>query len=229
MPARDASETDTTAIAQRLAAIDRELPPTVRLIAVSKNTSIDAIRAAYAAGMRDFAESRVQEALVKQEALRDLQDITWHFIGTLQANKARAAVRAFAWIHSVDRLSLAQRLDRAIAAEGISPRLCLQVKLAPDPNKGGWTREQLLAELPELAACSHLAIEGLMTILPLGLSAEEALATFERTRQLRDELQSRGWTHIAHLSMGMSGDYALAVKAGATMVRVGSKIFGGRA
>ena len=137
-------------IADRLNQIRANIPPQVKLVAVSKYTTTEAIRAAYAADVRDFAESRVQDAKIKQEELADLTNITWHMIGSLQSNKARAAIAQFDWIHSIDRISLAEQCDRLISELNKSPKLLLQVKLAEDPDKSGWSESELLADLPRL-------------------------------------------------------------------------------
>ena len=217
-------------IADQIAHIRQTLPPSVRLIAVSKQVAVNAMRQAYDAGIRDFGESRVQEAEWKQAELADLPDITWHLIGHLQANKAAKAVQMFDWIHSVDSLELAQRLDRLAAQAPRSPQVCLQVKLRPDPQKFGWDAAQLLADLPQLDQCHHLHIRGLMTIAPLGLTEAELLSLFQDTRSLADRIQAAGYPHLSMqaLSMGMSGDYAIAVQAGATMIRLGRVLFGDR-
>ena len=214
-----------TMIADRIDQIRSSIPPEVKLVAVSKYTTTAAIREAYAAGIRDFGESRVQDARVKQEELADLSDITWHLIGSLQSNKAKQAIAQFDWIHSIDRLSLAAQCDRLIAELGKSPKLLLQVKLAVDPSKSGWSETELLGDLPALAKLPNLNIVGLMTILPLGLSGAEAYELFGKTSQLAAKLQTLGWSNIQELSMGMSADYAIAVKAGASMIRVGNQIF----
>lgn len=214
-----------TTIAHRLHQIRANIPPQVKLVAVSKYTTTDAIRAAYAAGIRDFGESRVQDSKIKQTELADLTDITWHMIGSLQSNKAKQAIAQFDWIHSIDRLSLAEQCDRLIHEFGKSPKLLLQVKLAEDPNKSGWTEAELLADLPQLEKLQNLDIVGLMAILPLGLSESQAYEVFSRVGELAAKLRSLGWSNIKELSMGMSADYAIAVKAGATLIRVGSQIF----
>lgn len=214
-------------VAERIAAIDAELPPSVRLIAVSKYTSVDKMRQAYAAGLRDFGESRVLEAIDKQQQLVDLPGITWHLIGHLQTNKVRKAVQAFDWIHSVDSLRLLQQIDRAAAELNRRPRLCLQVKAWPDPNKQGWLIEQLQTAAPEILACKHVEIVGLMAIAPLGLNAEQSTELFQLVARWRQELSQSWGLALSELSMGMSDDYFLAVAAGATCVRVGSKVFNG--
>ncbi|NEO84229.1 MAG: YggS family pyridoxal phosphate-dependent enzyme [Spirulina sp. SIO3F2] len=218
------------AIAERLTQVRSQIPPQVRLIAVSKTFPAEAIRQAYHAGIRDFGESRIQEAAEKQQALADLTDICWHFIGRLQSNKAKKAIAQFDWIHTCDSLKLALRLDRLGGELGKVPKLCLQVKLRPDPNKQGWTPEQLAVDLATLDTCLHLDIQGLMTILPLGLNEREILATFQSVQALALELQQQSWQRVQmqELSMGMSNDYAIAIQAGATMVRLGRIIFGER-
>ncbi|MFB2770050.1 YggS family pyridoxal phosphate-dependent enzyme [Pelatocladus sp. BLCC-F211] len=217
-------------ISERINTVRAELPPSVRLIAVSKQVPTDVIRTAYTAGIRDFAENRIQEAIAKQAELQDLSDITWHFIGHLQSNKAKKALENFQWIHSVDNLKLAQRLNELAQQIGVSPHVCLQVKILPDPNKSGWSVPQLLADLPTLNQCKNLQIQGLMTIPPLRLTEQEIMAVFNRTRELAQEIREQNWPHIQmqHLSMGMSGDYKLAIEAGATMVRLGTILFGER-
>ncbi|OIP75672.1 MAG: YggS family pyridoxal phosphate enzyme [Oscillatoriales cyanobacterium CG2_30_44_21] len=211
-------------IAERINRIRASIPPEVKLVAVSKYTTTEAIRAAYAAGVRDFGESRVQESKLKQIELADL-DITWHMIGSLQSNKAKSAIAQFDWIHSIDRLSLAEHCDRLILEIGKSPKLLLQVKLADDPSKSGWSESELLADLEQLKKLQNLQIVGLMTILPLGLSETQADDVFSRTVELAAKLRSLGWQNIQELSMGMSADYAIAVKAGASIIRVGNQIF----
>ena len=220
----------TGSIAERIANIRQQLPPSVRLIAVTKQVSVEAMREAYAAGIRDFGESRTQEAEAKLAQLSDLPDLNWHFIGHLQSNKVKKALEQFQWIHSCDSLKLAQRLDRLAEELSLQPKVCLQVKIVPDPDKYGWTASELLSDLPELDTYKSLQIRGLMTILPLGLSQQEALQVFEDTRKLADKIKQQNCSHLCmdELSMGMSGDYPLAVQAGSTMVRLGRIIFGER-
>ncbi|MBH8564565.1 YggS family pyridoxal phosphate-dependent enzyme [Nostoc sp. CENA67] len=220
----------TSSISERITTIRASLPPSVRLIAVSKQVPAEVIRSAYAAGIRDFGENRIQEAASKQTELHDLSDITWHFIGHLQSNKAKKAIELFQWIHSVDNLKLAQRLNQLAQELGVHLQVCLQVKILPDPNKSGWSVSELLADLPALNQCKNLQIQGLMTIPPLGLNDAENLSVFNSTYHLAKEIESQNWPHIKmqQLSMGMSGDYQLAVQAGATMVRLGTILFGER-
>ncbi|MDY6785562.1 MAG: YggS family pyridoxal phosphate-dependent enzyme [Cyanobacteriota bacterium] len=220
----------TSSITERIAQIREQLPERVRLIAVTKQVSVEAMREAYAAGIRDFGESRLQEALPKQEQLQNLPDICWHFIGHLQSNKAQKTLETFQWIHACDRLKLAQRLNRLAGELAVRPQVCLQVKVLSDPNKYGWEVAQLQTDLPQLNQCQNIAIQGLMTILPLGLSETEALAAFQATRDLSSQIGQENYPNLAleEFSMGMSGDYLLAVRAGATMVRLGRIIFGER-
>ncbi|WP_028082938.1 YggS family pyridoxal phosphate-dependent enzyme [Dolichospermum circinale] len=220
----------TNSISDSFANIHSSLPPTVRLIAVTKRVSTEFMREAYAAGIRDFAESRIQEAASKQAELQDLSDITWHFIGHLQSNKAKKALELFQWIHSVDNLALAQRLNTLAQELEVTPKVCLQVKILPDANKSGWMIPELFADLEALNQCQNLQIQGLMTIPPLGLEAGEILNVFHSTYKLAQTIQSQNWSNITmqQLSMGMSGDYQLAVQAGATMVRLGTILFGQR-
>lgn len=216
-------------IVDRVAQIRASLPDSVRLIAVTKQVSVAAMREAYAAGVRDFGESRVQEAELKQPQLDDLRGITWHMIGRLQANKAQKALQLFQWIHSVDDLKLAQRLDRLAGSLPEKPNICLQVKLRPDPNKSGWTVSELLDAIPDLDQCHHLNICGLMAIPPLGLSPTELLTVFQETHTLAIALQEKSHSlQIRELSLGMSGDYPIAIAAGSTMIRLGRILFGDR-
>lgn len=218
------------AIAQRLTQIRQTIPARVRLIAVSKTFPAERIRAAYEAGVRDFGENRISEAIAKQEQLQDLTDICWHCIGHIQSNKAKKALQHFQWLHTCDSLKLAQRLDRLAGELNVNPQVCLQVKVLPDPNKYGWTIPELLDSLPQLNHCENLKIQGLMTILPLHLTPDETLAAFEAVRDLGDKINSQNYPHLQmqEYSMGMSGDYQLALKAGATQIRLGQAIFGAR-
>lgn len=220
----------SSSINERITTIRSSLPNSVRLIAVTKQVSTEVMRSAYAAGVRDFAESRIQEATSKQVELQELTDITWHFIGHLQSNKAKKALSQFTWIHSVDNLQLALRLNQLAQQLGVSPQVCLQVKILPDTNKAGWSVSELLADLAALNECKNLEIQGLMTIPPAGLGDVEIMGVFNHTRELAEEIDQQNWSNIKmqHLSMGMSGDYQLAVLAGATMVRLGTILFGDR-
>ncbi|MCS6815640.1 MAG: YggS family pyridoxal phosphate-dependent enzyme [Cyanobacteria bacterium] len=217
-------------IADRIHTLRQTLPKHVRLIAVTKQVTADRMREAYHAGIRDFGENRLQEAEAKYAQLQDLTDVTWHFIGRLQRNKARRVLDLFSWIHSVDSLSIAQRLNQLAQSCDCPPQICLQVKLLPDANKGGWSVDELLSALPALDQCEHLRIQGLMAIPPLGLSADQVLAYFQQLRDLATTINQLAFPRLTltQLSMGMSDDYPLAVQAGATIVRLGRTIFGDR-
>ena len=217
-------------IAERVAYIRQAIPETVRLIAVTKQVSISAMRPAYSAGIRDFGESRIQEAEAKRTELSDLTDVTWHLIGHLQANKAQKAIQLFEWIHSIDSLRLAERVNRLAMEQGVTPELCLQVKLLSDPNKYGWSVTQLMADLPRLDCLERVNIRGLMTIAPAALNQDELLAFFQQTRELAQQINQLSLSRICmeQLSMGMSDDYPLAIQSGATMIRLGRVLFGQR-
>jgi PLP dependent protein len=214
-------------VTERVAEIRQELPAHVRLIAVTKGVSVELMRSAYQAGVRDFGESRIPEAIEKQAALADLPDICWHLIGHLQTNKARKALQLFDWIHSVDSWKLLEQLERIAGELDRCPSICLQVKVWPDPNKYGWTVEELLTDLPAIDQCQHLQIQGLMAIAPLGLTPAASSQFFQALRQLRDRIMLNSWQklNLQELSIGMSNDYQLAINNGSTMVRVGSKLF----
>jgi PLP dependent protein len=207
-----------------------KIPESVRIIAVTKQVSIEAMREAYQAGIRDFGENRVQEAEEKAAQITDLPGITWHLIGHLQSNKVQRAIERFDWIQSVDSLKLAQRLDRFAESCNRTPQVCLQVKLLPDPNKFGWNVDELLTDLPKLAELEHLQIRGLMSIAPLDLKKAELSEFFHKTRELAEKVQHLNLPRIQmdQLSMGMSDDYPLAIEAGATMIRPGRVLFGER-
>ena len=224
---------DHGTIAGCLDALQHRLPLGVTLLAVSKGQPAEAVEQAYAAGQRCFGESRLQEAVPKITALRQrCPHLEWHFIGQLQANKVRPVVKAFAWIHSLNRLGLAQRLDRIAGEEGCCPQVLFQVKLRPDPGKVGFSAEQLTSHLPRLVHLSHLKLRGLMTMAPLGLDPDQLHRLFSECCHLSYELRSRLPPAVARdfnqLSMGMTGDWPQAVAAGSTLVRIGSGIFGDR-
>lgn len=226
----EVSEKIADDIGSRLQTIQSSIPPHVRLVAVTKTFSSVIVRAAYALGIRDFAENKVQEALAKQAELEDLTDVTWHFIGHVQSNKSRKVLESFDWIHSIDSVKLAARLDRQAAELSKRPICCLQVKLAPDSTKAGFTEDELAAALPELDPLTHLNIAGLMVIPPNGLAPLQTQEIFERAEELREQIAQQGLSNIdlKELSMGMSGDFKRAIAAGATVVRIGSGIFGHR-
>jgi pyridoxal phosphate enzyme (YggS family) len=197
----------------------------VRIVAVTKTHGPEAVRAAAAAGLADVGENRVQEALAKQEALADLP-VGWHLIGTLQRNKARHAAGRFALIHSVDRADLAGELDRRVAA-GARQAVLVQVNCSDEAQKGGVAPADLPALLEALDPLVRLEVRGLMTMSALTDDEGEQRRAFRRLRELRDEAERRGRL-LPELSMGMSGDYGIAAEEGATMVRLGTVLFGAR-
>lgn len=215
-------------IGQRIAQF--QIPEHVRLVAVSKTFPAAAIRAAYGAGIRDFGENKVQEAIAKQAELQDLDDITWHFIGQIQSNKARKAVEHFDWLHSVHTLKLAKRLDHIAGELGREPICCLQIKLLDDPNKQGWAEDELWHALPQLSQLSHIKLAGIMAIPPYGLLPNETQTVFERAYALGQSLtnQQEFPLPIRYFSMGMSQDFSLAIAAGSNVIRLGTSLFGVR-
>jgi PLP dependent protein len=212
-------------VASNIAAIRQQLPAQVRLIAVSKYTTVEQMRLAYEVGIRDFGESRVSEVAAKQTALADLPGICWHLIGHLQTNKVRKAIQLFDWIHSVDSLRLLEQIDRVGGELGKRPALCLQVKVLPDPDKYGWEIAEMLTDWPQIQNFTHVDLQGLMAIAPLGLTSNQLTGLFREVANLRQQLSDRFQQELPELSMGMSDDYHLAVAEGSTMVRIGSKIF----
>jgi pyridoxal phosphate enzyme (YggS family) len=204
-------------------------PSLPRLIAVSKTFPLAAVREAAAAGHRDFGENRVQEGLDKISATADL-GLTWHLIGHLQTNKARKAAAAFHWIHSIDSLGLLDKVEAGAIEAGTTPHLLLQVDLAGEATKFG-APPDALRDLALAATHTKAAtLCGLMTIPPAVNDPEEARPWFQRLRDIRDQLVADGIPagSLRELSMGMSHDFAVAIEEGATMVRVGTAIFGGR-
>jgi pyridoxal phosphate enzyme (YggS family) len=191
-------------------------------LAVSKGQPAARIREAVAAGQRSFGESRLQEAAAKQAELADLEPLDWHFIGRLQANKARGVVRHFGTIHSLDSLELARRLARIAAEEQRAPAVLFQVKFRPDPAKTGFEPAELRRHWLELSGLAPLRPVGLMTLAPLGLTPAERSDLFGDCAALATELG------LTERSMGMSGDWPEAAAAGSTWVRIGSALFGAR-
>lgn len=199
----------------------------VELIAVSKTFPTDAVREACEAGHLHFGESRIQEAEAKIAELPG--HLNWHFIGRVQRNKVRKILQHFNVIHGVDSLRLATYMDEVARELAVFPRVFLQVNLANEPTKGGFSPDALRAEMESLLELQQLDILGLMCIPPAGPDPESARVWFSLLRQLRDELEIAFQMKLPALSMGMSGDYSVAVEEGATHVRVGSAIFGKRA
>lgn len=201
-------------------------PAEVELVAVSKTYPAERIREAAEAGQELFGESRVQEALLKIPLLPGR--LRWHFIGHLQANKVRKALPLFELIHGVDTVEIARDIDRIAADLGLHPRVLLEVNVSGEGSKHGFTPEDLERALDELLALPRVQVEGFMTMAPLASEAEASRSFFAALRSLRDRLAERAGIPLQTLSMGMSGDYGVAVEEGATLVRVGSAIFGSR-
>ena len=201
----------------------------VRLVAVSKTCSVDDVRAAVAAGQQDFGENRVQEALQKIDAARDLP-VRWHFIGHLQSNKARKAAVPFVCIHSIDRGDLLEAVDRAAAEAGVAPEVLVQVDLAGEPSKHGAAVDVVRGLVERAAHCRAVRLAGLMLLPPWLEDSEDVRPYFRALRELRTRLCAEGAPEamLRELSMGMSHDFEIAIEEGATLVRVGSAIFGQR-
>ncbi len=198
----------------------------VELIAVSKKQDAEKVRVAFDAGQPIFGESRVQEARVKIPLLPSA--VRWHFIGRLQKNKIRHALPLFELFHSIDSRALADDIERIAEEEGVRPRVLLEVNVAGEGSKIGFAPEQLRAEMESMLRLTRVSIEGLMTIPPLAPEAEQSRSYFVSLRELRDQLEREFELQLPHLSMGMSNDYAVAIEEGATLVRVGTAIFGSR-
>jgi hypothetical protein len=198
----------------------------VQLIAVSKKQEAEKVRAAFDAGQPIFGESRVQEARAKIPLLPSAA--RWHFIGHLQKNKIRHALPLFELFHSIDSLALAQDVERIAEEEGVRPRVLLEVNVAGEGSKFGFAPAKLREEMEQLLSLGRLNIEGVMAIPPLAPEPEESRRYFVNLRDLRDELETEFALKLPELSMGMSNDYAVAIEEGATVVRVGTAIFGGR-
>ncbi len=197
----------------------------VRIVAVTKTHPAEAVRAAVEAGLRDIGENRVQEALDKLEVLRDVPAV-WHLIGTLQRNKARHAAGRFALIHSIDRADLATELARRVPA-GARQGILVQVNCSQEPQKSGVDPDRLPALLEHLDSLASLDVRGLMTMSALTDEVAEQRRAFRLLRDLRDAAERSG-RRLPELSMGMSGDFPVAVEEGATMVRLGTVLFGER-
>lgn len=204
-------------------------PEEITLVAVSKTHPVSVVREALGVGVTDFGENRVQEAESKIPALR--YEARWHLIGHLQANKARRAVRLFDIVHTLDSVSLADRLDRACAEENRAELpVLIQVDLAGETTKSGVSATGLSELVKSVNQCSRLRFQGLMILPPFFEDAERVRPFFKRLRELRDELQTAGHfgDRRGELSMGMSHDFEVATEEGATIVRVGTAIFGER-
>ena len=204
-------------------------PASIRLIGVSKTIPVDRVRDAAAAGLHDFGENRVQEGLEKIAALSD-PAVEWHLIGHLQTNKAKKAAAAFAWIQSVDSLDLLSKIDRAARELGSRPKILIQVDLAQEATKHGADLAAVRALVDAAVGATAVDLRGLMIVPPIPDNPADSRPWFRQLRDLRDELVRSGVpaARLAELSMGMSQDFEIAIEEGATMVRVGTAIFGRR-
>ncbi len=202
------------------------LPNEIELVAVSKAHPAEKVQAAVDAGQTLFGENRVQEARAKIPLLSSR--LRWHFIGHLQKNKIRHALPLFELFHGIDSLALAQDLQRIAEEDGMRPRVLLEVNVAGEASKHGFSPERLREELDALLSLGRLTLEGLMTIPPLTPEADASRRYFVILRELRDRMETDFKVKLPHLSMGMSGDFAVAIEEGATLVRVGTAIFGAR-
>jgi len=203
-------------------------PNSVTLVAVTKAKTAEEIRLAATAGVTDFGENYLQEAIAKMGRLADLK-LIWHFIGHIQSNKTRAIAEAFDWVHSVDRLGLARRLSEQRPFHAPPLNLCIQVALVPEPSKGGVAPAALASLATEVAGLPRVRLRGLMCVpppLPQPDSHAECMM-FARLRDLLEDLKAGG-LNLDTLSMGMSADFESAIAAGATMVRIGTALFGNR-
>ncbi|MCM3872835.1 MAG: YggS family pyridoxal phosphate-dependent enzyme [Pyrinomonadaceae bacterium] len=220
-------------VREKIATVTRRCgrePKEVTLVAVSKTHPVEVVREAFALGATDFGENRIQEAETKIPAL-GMQAARWHLIGHLQANKARRAVRLFDIVHTLDSVSLAHRLDRSCAEEDRNElSVLIQVDLAGEETKSGVAASGLTEFAGIVNQCARLRCQGLMILPPYFEDAEQVRPFFRRLRELRDELQAAGHfgEHRGELSMGMSHDFEVAIEEGATIVRVGTAIFGER-
>jgi pyridoxal phosphate enzyme (YggS family) len=202
----------------------------VRIVTVTKGHPPEAVRAALAAGLEDIGENRVQEALEKQEALAELP-VRWHLVGHLQTNKAKHVPGRFVMVHSVDSVRVVAVLEKAAEAAGAAgaapPEILVQVNVAGEEQKYGCTPDEAVEVLEKAAAASHLRVRGLMTMAPLTVDERVQRRTFAALRELGASLEAAGHT-LPELSMGMSADYPAAVAEGATIVRLGTVLFGER-
>jgi pyridoxal phosphate enzyme (YggS family) len=201
-------------------------PAEVTLVAVTKAQTAESIRVAATAGVTDFGENYVQEATSKMDLLSGLA-VRWHFIGSIQSNKTRVIAERFDWVQSIDRLSIARRLAEQRPYHAPPLNLCIQVELVPEPNKGGIAPGELGPLASAVAALPRVCLRGLMCVPPPQLNVAAERAVFARLRALLEELNANGH-RLDTLSMGMSGDFESAIAEGATLVRIGTALFGNR-
>lgn len=235
--AEDQTEHVANGLRQRMAVITERItaacersgrdPEDVHIIAVTKYTPLIVAQQAVAAGLTHIGENRWQDVQHKWATIGD--QAIWHFIGSLQTNKVKDVVGRFSYIHSLDRLSLAQEIEKKAAAQGLKVSCFIQLNVSGEASKHGMHPDELFEFAEKLKTMSHITIMGLMTMAPLDTEGEAARPVFRRLRELRDELNQRSILPypVPHLSMGMSGDYEIAVEEGATWIRLGSTLVGG--
>jgi hypothetical protein len=198
----------------------------IQLVAITKTHPAEKVRNAIEAGQILFGESRVQEARAKIPEVPS--NIRWHFVGHLQKNKVRQALPLFEMIHSVDSLALAEDINRIAEEEGLYPRVLLEVNVAGEGSKFGFAADQLREQMEALLTLARISIEGLMCIPPLAVESEDSRKFFVQVRELRDSLEEELSMNLPQLSMGMTQDFPIGIEEGATLVRVGTAIFGER-
>jgi len=205
-------------------------PSTVQIVAATKTVPPSGLLEAYAAGVRIFGENRLQDAQAKMPVVGLRQGLAWHFIGRMQSRKLKNIVGNFAMIHSVESVEQTRGIAAIAEKLGICQDILLEVNVAGEETKGGFLRQDVPIAVEEIGRLSHVTLRGLMTLPPFGENPEEARSYFSELRQLRDSLVQYGLAHggVEELSMGMSHDYQIAIEEGATMVRIGTAIFGKR-
>jgi pyridoxal phosphate enzyme (YggS family) len=205
-------------------------PAGIKLVAASKSVPVECLREAVACGCRTFGENRVQEALAKMDALGRQAGVEWHLIGPLQSNKVKAAVGRFSMIHAVDRIEVAERLDRMARERKLVQAVLLEVNVAGEKTKHGFSPDDLVSAAERIGACAGVRVLGLMVIPPPAASGEEGRPYFRQARDLANRVEALGIPGVSmtELSMGMSADYEVAIEEGATMVRIGTALFGPR-
>ncbi len=240
MMASLSNQTATGTVAEHIAQIRKNIHAaaqrvgrdvsTIRLIAATKTVQTSKLQQAYAAGIKTFGENRLQEAQEKMSQFGQREGLEWHFIGRMQRRKLKAIVGNFSLLHSVENVEQAQTINALAERQGIQQPVLLEINLGGESSKGGFTIAELEQVMTSLDRMSNVNINGLMTLPPRSSSPEGARPYFAQLRLLKDKLAESAWNHIhlKELSMGMSDDYEVAVEEGATMVRIGSAIFGPR-
>lgn len=214
-------------IIENINKIQNEIPKEVSLIAVSKTRTIDEIKEAYNYGVRDFGENKVQEIMNKVEAFSG--DVRWHLIGHLQKNKVKYIVGKVALIHSLDSISLLQEIEKRFKAIDEVANVLIQINIGRDPNKSGIMEEELEGLIEACESCENVKVKGIMTVIPKG-DEESCRKYFRKMKKIYDDLSKKKYNNInmEYLSMGMTGDYKIAISEGSNMIRIGEGIFGKR-